>query len=79
MVIDIALGIVLAVILLGFWPLILAAGVAVLVVGLGLLLLVAAVVNWKLTAGVLGGLVVLGFSFFVPMAGWIGGRALISP
>ena len=68
MVVEIALGIVLAVIILALLPLFIAAAGFLMVVGIGLAIVVAAIVNWRVTLGVLGGVLILLVAVGVPMA-----------
>ena len=68
MIVEIALGIVLAVIILSLLPLLIAAAGALIVVGIGLAIAVAAVVNWRVTIGVLGGLLILVVAVGLPAA-----------
>lgn len=67
MVVEIALGIVLAVVILSLLPLLVAAAGFMIVVGIGLAVVVAAVINWRVTLGIVCGLLVLALALGVPM------------
>ena len=66
MVLEIALGIVLAYAIITMLPLIIAGGVLVLAVAAVVLAGVAAIYNWKMTLLVLGGLFTLALALGVP-------------
>ena len=66
MIVEIALGIVLAVVILWLLPLLIAAASALIVVGIGLVIIVAAVINWRVTLGIVGGVVILTAAVGVP-------------